>query len=265
MIIAIMGENKTGTSTLSLTFPKPLHHIDFDPGGFERAARRFNEELDSGAIQHTVYFTPLQAMREKIEGKTSMKPRIRLHGYKEQWYQMLSIYFDILEGSKKAGNGEMFKTVVFDTFTGVYELARDGYLQELQEAQKPDAQIRERLLQIEYGPINKRMKAIIDAASEVGRSREFHLVLVHHMTDVYEKKLVDGKIEEVKVGRDLAGWKSDKLNDLVHLILECKLEKNHDGSYVPTAKVALSGMGLGLYTMPAIQNPTWDKIAKLIK
>ena len=249
-----MGENKTGTSSLSLTFPKPLYHVDFDPGGFERAARRFQEEVANGLIEHRTFFTPLQALRDKVGDITTMKPVKKLRGYKEQWYEMLSLYFGILEGGK-------YKTAVFDTFTGVYELCRDAYLQELQEAQPATAQPRERLLQIEYGAINKRMKVLIDAATEISQSREFHLVLVHHMTDIYEKKLVDGKVEDFKVGRDFAGWK--KLDDLVHLLLECKLDKGKDG-YIPSAKIALSGMGLHLYNISAIQNPTWEKIAKLI-
>ena len=49
-IVGLDGEEKTGKSTLGLTFPKPIANFCFDRGGFERAAWRFPEEVESGDI-----------------------------------------------------------------------------------------------------------------------------------------------------------------------------------------------------------------------
>ena len=259
MIVAIEGESKTGKTSLSLTFQKPLHHLDLDPGGFERAARRFQAEVSSGSIKHTTYFTPLQAIKEKIGGaeKAGMVflPTKRLKGYKELWYKLLGDYFTCLES-------KTIRVVVFDPFTAVWELCRHGYLQELQERQDPNEKPRERLQPIEHGIPNTRMKSLLDAGREAGKD----LVLVHSMTDVYEKRLVDGRVEEIVTGRDFAGWKY--LESLVDLLLLTRISTQTERvdnktivKHIPEAEVKLSGLGLDLLGVKFI-DPSYDKIVK---
>ena len=66
MIAAIRGDDKTGKTSLILTFPKPLFHMDFDVGGFNRASHRFRQEIKDGLVVSKSYHIPQQSLRSRM-------------------------------------------------------------------------------------------------------------------------------------------------------------------------------------------------------
>jgi hypothetical protein len=195
MILAIAGEEKTCKTTLALSAPKKILHMDFDVGGFRRASHRFIEQIKTGVLESRPYYPPQQAIRDKLlrgtREATQHRSAGKVIGYKDLWYRMLEDYVSALEGTE-------YETIIMDSFVQVWEICRLCFLEEKQERDPK----RESLLQIEYGEPNARMRALILAARQVDKN----LILIHHMTDKREARLVDGKKEDFVVGRIPAGW-----------------------------------------------------------
>ena len=252
-VLSIWGDNKTGKSTLALTAPKPMLHMDLDLG-FQRAAPRFQAEIASEEITTKRYPVPLQ----------TRPPRI--YGIKEVWQTFQA---DLL----KALESKTIKTVVVDTHTQLWEICRLGFLQEKQENQfYPDGNmkkievngkyieqtLRERLLPIEYGEPNNRMRSIIYAARSMGKI----LVLTHYARDIYrqvmtaDKGLVEQNLSATTGEREADAWKYvEGLCDI--------MVKTSVSVAVPQAKVTLSGVGLSLVGVE-LTEPTYDKLVKLV-
>lgn len=250
-ITAICGDEGTGKTTMAITYPKPLRHFDVDVGGYRRAAWR----LDTEGIVSKGYPKPIQL--DKLLGQTGT-PTTRLtipkkvEGMKELWQRIVT---DFVEACMDA----TVKTVVVDSATLLWNICHNSHLEELQEKQLAahrkktpnipfdENDYRERLLPVEYGPANDRMRTILHTA----RSYQKNLVLTHYPTDEYGT-IPDGKgnLVEGKTGVIiLDGFKETK--KLVDLVVWCSIK----GTVVegieqkqPIAKITkcgIEGMGLG--------------------
>lgn len=258
MIVGIEGDDKSGKTTLALTAPRSLWHIDLDVGGFRRASHRFQ---GIPGISSTPYYLPRQAVVGQLrqgqqlalgsKAPSVLRPTQILVGYRELWYKLLSDYADHLEDPST-------RTIVFDSFPQVWELCRFGYLQELQE--KNPGKPRESLIQIEYGEPNARMRQLLYAARQMDKN----LVLTHYLTEEYQDKLVDGTVKSVVVGIKHAGWKFlDKEADVV---VRTRMQWDTDPDtrakkLTPYATIRINGMALEA-TGAEMREPTWDKISQ---
>ena len=270
-VVAVQGDDKTGKTSLALSFPGPIFHMDLDVGGFRRASWRYEDKVKSGELVSVSYYTPQQALRERLspeqmrmamaggvatKEKVTFKQSKRLVGMKELWYRMLSDYVDVITEEKLSPTGKPFQTVVWDSFSQTWELCRLGFLQEKQENQPDREKPRESLLAIEYSEPNARMRAMVYAARECGKN----LVLTHYMTDKYEKVLVGEKVEDRVVGQVAAGWKYiGKECDM--LVETSTLTKRVDGTakLIPHAKILLCGLSMEM-TGLEFDNPNWEEI-----
>jgi len=253
MIVGIWGEDKTGKTTLALTFPKPLAYMELDIGGFNRAKYRFKEEIAGGNIitkykdRELSYAIPLQI---SIQPKAA---RIII-GVKELWYKFLMDYLNLLQ---EPG----ITTIVVDTATLLWELICTGYIQEKQEVQLdsrgnllPGERLRISLIPIEYREPNIRMRGLIYQAKIHGK----HLVMTHHARDSYKPAInpKTGAIEEIRSGeKERSGFAG--LGDVADTIIHTYIIKN-SGELVPTCKIDLSEL-LPLTGM-VFPLPTYEKI-----
>ena len=264
MIAAIRGDDKTGKTSLILTFPKPLFHMDFDVGGFNRASHRFRQEIKDGLVVSKSYHIPQQSLRSRMgldKAAFGMSQTNKVVGIKELWYQMLTDYIEVLEGVKLAPNGEKFRTVAMDPFPQVWDICTTTVLQEKQERQKSGERLREQLLQIEYGEPNQRLRAILHAAREVG----MHLALGHFMVDEFGKRLVKDKLEDVVVGKKSAGWKYIRKEADLEVTTEFRTVTNNGSgpTTTPFGTVTLCGLALGPEGHE-IMEPTFDQLVQLV-
>ncbi len=205
MIFSILGENNSGKSGLGLGFPPILHYFDFDPGGFKRglgALKDGKARVESGQIVYHAYPMPVSTIKANLGVKLEGGGNDRLHGMKELWYGFVDDFCTALD------DVNVFSLMV-DTFSQLYPVAADAFLQEKQESQEVNGKLpsgknyREQLIQIEYRDINQRMHAIFDAIPE-----HKNLIIVHHMDDVWGKEIDSkGKVVDAVVGRDAKGWK----------------------------------------------------------
>lgn len=191
LVVGIWGDDKTGKSSVALTFPKPMQYMEFDLGGYDRAKWRF----DCSGIAYKAYTVPLQG---SVMGAT-VRPSKIITGVEELWYEFLQDYIAFLS------NKEMV-TGVFDTGTLLWEIICSAYLQEKQELQlnakgenTSGKELRVSLLPIEYREPNIRMRGLIYHA----RARGKILVIPHHSRDEYRPmpNPRTGLIEDAKTGR----------------------------------------------------------------
>lgn len=269
-IVAICGDEGTGKTTMSITFPKPLRHFDIDVGGFRRAIWRLTAE----GIESKSYPKPIQM--DKLKGSVG-EPSTRItipkkvEGMKELWQVIVE---DFVESCL---NPEI-KTIVLDSATLLWNICHNSHLQELQERQVAkwrndpktrntpfdENDYRERLQPMEYGPANDRMRTILHTA----RSYQKNLILTHYPTDEYGT-VADGKgnMVEGKTGRKvLDGFKETV--KLVDLVGWTSIKESIEGG-VPTktpifkiSKCGIEGAGLSAVGLETIA--TYDGVANLV-
>lgn len=237
MIAVIGGEEKTGKTTFSLSFPKPLWYAEFDLGGFERAIYRFSA-AERTQIVRTTFPVPLQALvAPNREGLTHAK---LVMGMRELWYKFLTEFND-------ACSNPNFQTLVLDTWFQVWEVNRLCVLQEKQESQldpdgifrpaKPGEKMRQQLQQIEYGEPNSRMRNLMFYARGMGK----HLVLVTYDRDEYKPQLnEEGRIVEIRTGKKIyGGWAETMKHTDIALWTSLEYGAN---SVHPVAAITLPGL-----------------------
>lgn len=228
MITLISGKEKTGKTRFACTFPKPLILFEFDIGGFSRAKNCFKpEEL----AQITVKQFP-SLLRTEFKSKSVIESLIII-GELERWRLFMQEF-------NTACINPNVKTVVLDTWFQVYELARQAYLQTLQEAQldelgglrKGETKLRESLQQVEYTQPYAKLRSIMFYAAGCKK----HLVLVTYDADEYKPQLGDdGRIRDARTGRNIpAGWKETEKHADIALWTKCD-------SDCPVATITLAG------------------------
>ena len=238
-VTAICGEEGTGKTSMAMTFPKPIFHIELDIGGFQRVAWRLKDlrvyhcalgesisKLDWSKYDIVSKPYPKALSIAKLTGQqvtkngSSITVRVpkAVEGMRELWQ---TVVMDFVHACQSP-----VATIILDSNTMGWIICHSSIIQEIQERQLasgigPDSpQFRERLQPVEYGPANDRMRTVLQTARVYGKN----IVLVHYSTDEYGKvpdgkgNLVDGKTgrlvmdgfkETVKLA-DLVVWTSIK-------------------------------------------------------
>lgn len=252
MIVAIWGEEKSGKSTMALTFPRPIKHFDLDVGGYDRAAWR----IDKAGVDSKSYTLPIQI--EKMMGSTSPSIRLskRVIGYREVWQDIIKDFVDACQDST-------VQTIVIDSSTQLWVICHTALLQEKQERQKaekptlPDHMLRERLQPVEFP--NERMRSLIYTARSCGKN----LVLTHYPRNIYKTKF-DNKGELVEYKSD--DIEPDGFKDtqkLVDIVVWTEAKRNKDG-WEASAKITRCGLeGLGFAAVGLEITPTYQGILDL--
>src|SRR6185369_10760885 len=106
-------------------------------------------------------------------------------GYSELWAYVLAIFVDQVQ--------EPEGTLGIDTMSLLNKHKRGAYLQERQLV-RPEKQT---LDQIEYGKPNEAIRDLYQMAAAFRKN----VVLTHHLKQVYEPDVKDGKVEHVWKGK----------------------------------------------------------------
>lgn len=246
VVVKIEGEVGTGKTSLSLTFPEPIQHFDTDIGGFDRAAWRFKDKIDSGAIRSKSYHLPdsgpngekLTAtdVLRAISGRRAINTAM---GAREIWNSLFDDYGNALDDPSVS-------TIVFDSWTRVWRLCTSAYREEIGAVG---------LMPRDYGVPNNRMTALLD----IGRKYNKNIVLVVHMDNEYKDiPGSDGQIKSVSTGRRIPDqWKLT--DNLVDIMLTSQLDDN-----IPVVAVKQSKLMLDLTGM-VYREPSWGQIETAIK
>ncbi len=283
MILGIWGGDKTGKNTLAFSAPKPLHDMEFDIGGFERACRNLPnlpiaDWVKQGLITRSMYAVPIKIGQFDPNSPNSVRPSKIITGMKELFYQWLNDYLNALKNPS-------IKTIMLDTGTILYNLVCQGYLQEKQEIQLPSINpltgmdrngnpLRSSLSQMEYREPNDRFRGIIYNA----KVYEKNLIITHHERPEY--KLMpqkDGSLAKSPTGRmERAGFATlgDSADFVIHTyvkeepILGSSGEKVYNGGKLVTTRVPYGCVDLAsvqeLFGMEMAE-PTFDKLDRMAK
>ncbi len=247
MIVSIWGIEGSGKSTIGLTFPSPLFHLDLDVGGFDRAIWRVEDEAKKSGtplrirrcepkediskidwnnwdIVSKPYLVPVQL--EKLMGAQKVGASVRFPrkvlGYKELWQELVIDWMTVCQVPA-------VKTIMADSATQQWTICHTSLLQEKQEIQvssglkDTDPKFREQLLPIEYP--NDRMREMIYTVKSFGKN----LVMTHYPKAIYKSKVTDRGVESYDSGEvEPDGFKHTvKLDDIV-LLAWTEVDKNRE-------------------------------------
>jgi len=259
IVVGIWGDDKSGKTSIALSFPKPMYYMEFDIGGYDRAKYGYPGCIEvpaksekEGLITRKYFVTPLQ-----VADTVNFRPTKIISGIKELWYEFLKTFMVEFITIPKIVTG------VIDTGTLLWDTITGSYLQEKQELQldlqgnvKPNERLRVSLLPVEYKEPNIRMRGLIYQV----RVHNKNLVLLHHSRDEYGPmpNPKTGQVEEARTGRkERSGFASlgDSTNWMMRTV-------NNSGKFH-------AEMGIG--TVPPqmvgikIPNPTYNDIVKYIE
>lgn len=248
-IVALCGEEGTCKTTMALTFPKPLSHLDVDVGGYKRAAWRLDtSEMESHSFPKPLTDADIAKMKGIVTTSSNTSTRTvaipkKVEGMKELWQA-------IIDQIVKDAINPNLKSIVIDSATMHYKIGCDAYLQELQEKQLirwnsdsrtkgipfDENDYREKLQPIEYGVVYDRLQRIYHTT----RSYRKNLILIHYPTDDY------GPISDSKGG-----------------IVEGKTGKIVMDGYKDTAKFADAVLWLSVKSRMVPSDPDNPKSQKI--
>ena len=198
-IISIRGPMNTRKSSMGLSWRaaelddsgKKTFVFDLELG-VERALSHFNRE-------RVIVWQSQPPSAEDIKQMILSDRRGVIVGKTKLWEELLTEYIHRL-------NDPEIAVIVFDTAKFLWSMDTDSMLQTKQEADVANKRPpRDSMLPIEYRGPNAYMDNIFFMA------KNFHkdLVLLNHTREKYEKRVVDGKVQDVPIGEfELDGWKS---------------------------------------------------------
>ena len=176
-VVSIWGPRGSMKSSQGASFPGVVKIFDTDLG--IHRAWDIDERIKEGSVDITVMIMPTKSLSTRWA---------KLEGFKQLWLDFI-IKFEMACQDKNC------HTIQVDTNTINWALIRDGYLEELQEAQilknggKVPTDLRKQLLQIEYGEPNQRMRALFHMAASAGK----WFVIIHHEIDEYAPLMMAGQ------------------------------------------------------------------------
>lgn len=195
--LSLYGARKTGKTTFALTAPKPLVVFDLE-SGVEEIEWRYVDNKEQ--VMVVPLAEPLLGVPKRSRPETAK-----------------TIYQDFLKQYNKYLEDKTTQTIVLDTWTAIWELCRNAYLQELGEE---SGNKRSQLLQIEYGEPNRRMKNILVQ----GRLHKKLVIVTQHARQKY---IINPKGESVP-GDELEPDGFKYTGDLADVVLYFTKDKRGD-------------------------------------
>ena len=262
MILSIEGDEATGKTSLAYSAPLPIVGFALDMG-IERAiyGGRYNDLFKGLSINIVPY-------DKEPEGKTwgdaditifELPPPIQLDSTLVVGNVALWNYF--IQLIAKALSDPQVMSIVVDTMTVARRVKASAHLETLQRAafdqagnRIPSANLREQLIQIEYGKVNDSIRDVYTTAAGVRKN----LIAVHHLTDERQDVVgKDGKIEQALTGKRIL----EGLNG-THRFVDIALLTEKSGGEIK-GKLLKDGYNLA-QEGTVIENPTWDIVANLV-
>lgn len=281
MILSLEGEEANGKTTMLYTGPGPIVGFAFDMG-WQRALMGGQAKLFEGMkIEAVPYSGSVNAVWKSSGADITIfelpQPiqldNVRVKGARELWDNFLILMVEALQDPNLG-------SVVVDTMTVARRIKADAYLQTLQEKwiaehpnvpagtyydpRNPQDKMRERLIQIEYGPVNDAIRDIYTTCQGLHRN----LAVSHHLTDERVSREIrqpDGSVrtEQVISGRRILEGlaQTHRYVDIAML-----MEKSRDSQGKMGIKGTFRKCGFNLdLEGTSLMNPTWNSVAGYIE
>ena len=180
LIVSISGLPKSGKTHLAFTFPDPIRVFSFDRGYKEVRAKFPNKQIDCAE-----YDLPIVDSLE-----------LRDTGFPEIWKR-------IRDDIREAISGGVYKTIVIDTASSLWEIIRYAFNESENRAIGTGGKARN------YGEPNARMSSIFARAQLAG----INLVLIQYLKDRWVSDENTGE-------KELDGWR--RTEGLADVVLEIR-------------------------------------------
>ncbi|KKN10951.1 hypothetical protein LCGC14_1031310 [marine sediment metagenome] len=264
MILSIEGDEATGKTTLAYSAPLPIVGFAFDMG-IERAIKGGKyEELFAGlhikivSYVKEVEWTP-DVWKDQDITIFELPNPIQLDSMRLQGNTALWLY--AINAMAAAFSDPEIATIVVDTMTVARRTKASSHLENLQNAAYDSVgqriqgvNLREQLIQIEYGKINDAIRDIYTTGAGVKKN----LIATHHLTD--ERKAApgpDGRIEQQLTGEKILEGLAQ-----THRFVDVAIRTSKERGKI-NGELLKCGYNLG-QEGTVMANPTWDSIANLI-
>lgn len=252
LLLGIWGDIKTCKTTLALTAPKPIFHIDADLG-FERAEGKVLQDYP-GIIITKLTDEPFEAQRQvqpfEIITKRYAMP-IRWPGAPVTG--LIDLLGVIASDVGSAYMHPEIASIVIDTGTVMWQVASGAHLE---RAQLKDP-TRINLSQIEYARPNSEMRALYGGARAYGKN----LVIAHHVGGKYQDVLGDRGVESQRIGDTWAGFGG--MGGIVDVVGRTGVDYSVKGVVKPVLRIDECGYSLTMRDL-VLEYPTFKLILEAI-
>lgn len=223
--LSLVGKKKTAKSTVALSAPLPIVYFDFEIG-LRRVEPRYLPDMSKVTVHN---IEPVNQLKLKADPDLAIK----------HWEKILRLYNTALEDPN-------IKSIVFDTFTAMWEAKRMAHLGAIRKTEPS----RSNLNKYEYFVPNTEMKELFVQAS----LHEKVLITIHHTTAEY--------MAGEETGEETAdGWK--QTGDLVDVeFWMTKVRK--DGKTIPRGEFRTCGPSMAVEGM-TMDEPTFAEIDALVE
>ena len=278
--VGIYGDIKTCKTSLALSFPKPMVHLDLDLS-FERALPMLDDNLNIEILEPHEQLTSKHmdsldviAVRYQVPMKVE-SDRTKLEGFLDLWEQR------VVKDIAQAFRHPRIRTVNFDTGTMLWKLASAAQLERVQK--KASEKTREQLIQIEYARPNNEMAELFNFAKHT----RTNLVSLHHEGNQYgmgTELNAQGKsvtVSNTVIGKTWDGFKG--MGRLVDIVGRCQLavkcitcgnillaneqgshEPRHEiGATVPVFEIEACGLTLNMKNQ-VIPAPSFEVVLAMV-
>lgn len=187
-VYLFIGPAGTGKSTTAYSGEGKTGVHEFDPGSFERAVKGSPIDLDN--IRLTRHWPPLDSLRSlgKVNvgagGGVASATAKHLEGWLKTYTGFIDAYFVNLEDPD-------VNQIVIDTETREWLVVRQGFLEQVQQAQASNNKAEaDRLGTLQYTEPNARQEQIATAAKMFNKD----LVLIGHMKEEWKNNEATGNM-----------------------------------------------------------------------
>lgn len=225
-----------GKSTFALRGGGKKWYAQLDSGSYQRAIAGF--PIDESTITKEDFFVPMTALTDSpkldksmvgAQGRGPVQFIHRLEGWSEKLDEFKNAYVKALFGD--------YETIIIDTASRLWELARRATQQRVQE-EYPPSEWQAQLKRAEYQEPNWLIDQVIETADQQGKN----LVLLAHE----KEKWSGGNPTGLMVPKG-----SDDMTSGVNLIMRFRLENQRPvAEFVEKAPLGLIGMKL---TSPSLE------------
>lgn len=241
--ILAWSEPGQGKTSFSLLGTQKKWYAELDSGSYQRAVD--GAPIDESLITVEKFFVPLTSLTDRARLDTSMVGQSgkgavqfvhKLEGWDEELWRFVDRYLTALQGD--------YETVIIDTATKLWELARKASQQRIQQTYDV-SDWQAQMKRLEYAEPNAQMSQIIEAADR----HDKNLVLLAHDTEAYVGGNPSGKFKPKG---------SDDAPKEVNLIMRFSIQNGQ-----PTAEF-VDKAPLGLLGLKLVK-PTLDDVFEVIK
>lgn len=240
--ILAWSEPGQGKTSFSLLGKGKKWYAQLDSGSYDRAVA--GAPIDESLITVENFFVPLTALTDRARLDTSMVGRegkgpVQFVHKLEGWDEKLQEFFDRYVWALE----QDFDTIIIDTSTKLWELARKATQQRIQQ-QFPQSDWAAQIKRAEYAEPNAQISQIIEAADMFNKN----LVLLAHDQEAWVGGSPSGKFKPKG---------SDDAPKEVNLIMKFSIRDGKPtAEFVDKAPLGLLGMRL--------EKPTLDDVFEVI-